>query len=557
MNTILLNSLYRVFPDDCPTQAMKELSGFGNEPLSFQLAYRLKTENVSIPIYIRVESELPVFIYGVDYVPVRHTSAEGLDHPPKPGLFPDILLPKSTNPNLKYLKVPGSSSRYTEENEIHLLNASSDSWQSVWFTVNKQKIALKAGEYTIKIKVFHSVDRSLLAEEKLTIRIIDALLPKQRLIYTNWLHCDCICDLHHVTLFSEEFWNILESYLTVAAERGMNMVLMPAFTPPLDIPIGTERMTVQLVEVEKNRDGYSFDFSKMERFTNLCKKVGIEYLEHSHLFSQWGAKSAPKIIDKNGAPLFGWETDAASKEYGDFLKQYLTALIRFLKDKDLESKIFFHISDEPKDTMMEDYKKATAQVREILKPYNSGDALSHYCFYEDGTVKTPIVRTKEADDFVGRCDNMWGYYTGKEVHDGLSNRVLTLPPERNRMMGIHLYQYKMKGFLHWGLNYYYDVLSHGIFDPRYNPCGYRNHAGTSFFVYPAFNGTALPSMRQTVFAEGIYDYEALLQLEKKYDRNFCEELLKKHFGKITMNTAPSDPEQIIHFRKELNEWIVK
>ncbi|MBQ3084575.1 MAG: DUF4091 domain-containing protein [Clostridia bacterium] len=556
LNTKLLHSLQRVFPNDCPQNETLSLSGVRNERLSFQLAYRMKDPQITTPIFIQIESELPINLYATEFVPVKHTGAAGFENPPAIGLYPDILCPKATNPEIQFLNVPGTSKRYNEKGENYILNASGDCWQSIWFNINEQEKIIPAGEFTVTLHIFDAMGRNEVETRKMTVKIEDAVLPEQTLIYTNWLHCDCICDLHHVAIFSEEFWRILESYLQTAATFGMNMVLMPAFTPELDTPIGTERMTVQLVDVGKTQAGYRFDFSKMKRFAALCKKVGIQYLEHAHLFSQWGATAAPKIVDTDGNLLFGWETDAAGEEYGKFLKEYLNALLAFLKQEDLEQSIFFHISDEPKDFMLEAYQKATEQVRELLKDFNSGDALSHYCFYEDGTVKTPIVRTKAIDEFAGRCDNMWAYYTGNDVQDGLSNRILTVPPERNRIMGIQLYQYKMKGFLHWGLNYYYDVLSNGIFDPRTNPCGYRNHAGTSFFVYPNFDGTASPSMRQVVFGDGLNDYRSLQALEQKHGRRFCEKLIEKYFGKMTVHTLPETPETILNFRAELNQLLV-
>ena len=70
----------------------------------------------------------------------------------------------------------------------------------------------------------------------------------------------------------------------------------------------------------------------------------------AHLFTQWGAKCAPKIMVWEDGTLhhkFGWHTDAQSPEYADFLAQYLTALTDFLKEQGLQDKVFFHISDEP------------------------------------------------------------------------------------------------------------------------------------------------------------------------------------------------------------------
>lgn len=60
--------------------------------------------------------------------------------------------------------------------------------------------------------------------------------------------------------------------------------------------MGKERPTAQLVGVTLKNGGYSFDFSLMERYIRIMLKCGIKYFEHSHLFTQWGAKASPKII---------------------------------------------------------------------------------------------------------------------------------------------------------------------------------------------------------------------------------------------------------------------
>ena len=107
------------------------------------------------------------------------------------------------------------------------------------------------------------------------------------------------------------------------------MILTPQFTPPLDTAVGKERTTVQLVKVEKTADSYAFDFTDLERWIVMCKKNGIRYFEMSHLFSQWGAVAAPKIVGMvDGAEqvLFGWDTPAAGGEYEKFLRIYLPQL---------------------------------------------------------------------------------------------------------------------------------------------------------------------------------------------------------------------------------------
>lgn len=560
IKTVALSSLHKVFPDECPEPQEKlSFSALKNEPLSFQIAYKADDGQKVIPFNVKVETELPIALYCVDYVNVLNTSIEGAECNRGPGLFPDILRPKAINPKIKDQGFSWQS-LYFEQGENRFLYGLQDSWQSLWFTVNEDAKGLKPGEYDVKITLLGRRTNEVIGEETVKVKIIGAALPKQKFIYTNWFHCDCLCDYYNVKPFSDEFWPIFKEQVRAAAKNGMNMILTPFFTPALDTSIGSERMTVQLVGVTLQNGEYSFDFSLAEKFIDVCQGLGIEYFEHAHLFTQWGAKAAPKIMgNKNGkyVKLFGWNTKASGLAYKRFLQAYIPALKEFLKKKNIEKKIFFHISDEPSERQAESYKKALAAVGDMLDGYMQGDALSHYVFYENGFVKTPIVVTSAVESFAGRCDNMWCYYTGGEVKDGLSNRLVIMSNERNRILGTQMYKYGMKGFLHWGYNYYYDMLSHGLADPKSNTGCYNANPCTAFSVYPERDGSCLQSIRQKVFFEGILDLRALQVAEKRCGKQSVQGLIEKHFGDLNFRIYPKTPEQMLRFRNELNCLIEK
>ena len=124
------------------------------------------------------------------------------------------------------------------------------------------------------------------------------------------------------------------------------------------------------------------------------------------------------------------------------------------------------------------------------------------------------------------------------------------------MLGIHMYAHNVKGFLHWGYNYYYDVLSHGLFDPKTEPCLYNGASpGTSFFVYPSSDGKAIQSIRQKVFYEGLNDMRALQLSEELKGREYTMKLIEKYYGKVTFLTPAESEEKLLGFREELNKII--
>lgn len=557
IQTVVLSSLSRVFPEADPSgEARTAFSCMRNEPLSFQVAYKLQ-EGTSLPFNLKIISDLPVSLYSEGAVPVSQLEEMKLEDSYRPGVFYDMLLQKTVNPPLTPMHYPTRSFYY--DGDRVQLHAAKSSWKALWLTVNEGEKKIAPGKHTIQLQLLSRNDNSLAGTCSLTVEVIDASLPRQKLIYTNWFHCDCLCDTYGVEMFSEAFWRIFRNYISVAAKHGMNMLLTPCFTPPLDTSIGGARMTAQLVGVTLAEGTYHFDFSQLERFLEEARKCGIRYFEHSHLFTQWGAEHAPKIMATvNGVytQLFGWNTKATGKKYREFLKAYIPQLRAFLRKKGLEDRVLFHISDEPNQRVKENYRAAKEMLRDLLQGCMVGDAMSHYDIYKDVKITTPIVETDYIQDFYGKCKNLWAYYTGGQCSDGMSNRKLNCSPERNRMIGLSLYSYNVKGFLHWGYNFYYDRLSCGGFDPRTETCFYDGaNPGTSFCVYPGTDGSCIPSIRQKVFYEAIQDLRALQLLEKHIGRKQTLNFLKEHYGNVDFHTPAGSAEKLLAFREALNEKI--
>ena len=126
---------------------------------------------------------------------------------------------------------------------------------------------------------------------------------------------------------------------------------------------------------------------------DLCLARGVEYFEMPHLFSQWGAHATPKFVaEVDGAEkrIFGWETDALGAEYETFLSQFLPALVAYLREKGVEKKTFFHVSDEPNIENLEHYKACRELLSRYLGDLPLIDALSSYEFYRTGALKKPV-----------------------------------------------------------------------------------------------------------------------------------------------------------------------
>ncbi len=376
------------------------------------------------------------------------------------------------------------------------------------------------------------------------------------LFLTNWMHYDGIAHLHHVEPFSAEFYEVFDRYLRLYVACGHNALLTPLITPALDTAVGGERLTTQLVEISYDGTHYSFGLEKLDEFVEFAKARGIKYFEMSHLFTQWGAKAAPKVIvQENGQAVkkFGWETESTAKEYLHFLKEFLTTICDYFKQKGLENAVVFHLSDEPAVDVLEHYGKLYAFVKEQIGEMKTIDALSEYDFYERKCVDVPVVVTPGCKTYRAHGAAHIAYYCSWPCSNYDSNRFIAMSGERARILGAQLYRNDAKGFLHWGYNFYNAAFSTHVINPfTCTDSDGKFPAGDPFIVYPDVEGKgAYKSMRYYYMQQAFEDYAALNRLAEKKGKAVVEDLLYS-FGIEDYNRYPQTPEGFHQFRERLN-----
>ncbi len=548
LKTKWCSSLVKVFPAQEPaSEPFNSGMALRGEIFSFQLAYNPVNFH-RLEIRIEIESALKKFISvrRVNLVPAEYTGINFDDDyiSKEPGLYPDVL----------------------SELKDNAVEAVYNQWRSLWFKVDIPKNC-KPGKYKIDVKL--SVDLPN-AEEKpfrktmsFTLEVLDVQLPAQKLINTHWFHTDCLAVYYNIDVFSEEYWRIVGNFMKNAAEHGVNLLLTPVFTPPLDTKPGTERPTVQLVDVTLKKGKYSFDFKKLDRWIALAKKCGIKYFEISHLFSQWGAGFAPKIVARAGGRekrIFGWDVKSDSKEYTEFLDAFLPVFTAYLKKNKLQNKVYFHCSDEPVLEHLESYGKAAAILHKHLKGFKIMDALSNVDFYKKGLVSIPVPSETHLEEFIAAgMKECWTYYCCAPTVT-YSNRFLNMPSSRNRIMGTLMYYYGVEGFLHWGFNFYFSQLSRYPIDPyKCTDSGFAFPAGDAFLVYPGKDGMPEDSIRHEVFTEGLQDQRALQLLETKMPRGKIMKELDRLSpdSKMSMANYPRGEKNMLAVRKKINQLIKK
>ena len=140
----------------------------------------------------------------------------------------------------------------------------------------------------------------------------------------------------------------------------------------------------------------------------------------------------------------------------------------------------------------------------------------------------------------------------------MSNRFFSTPAYRNRILGIQLYKYDIKGFLHWGYNYWHNRYSYDCINPFLETAGeYFAPSGDAFLVYPAPDGTPYESTRLKVLRDAFQDFRAMRLCERKCGRKAVLDLIDEVFGDITFTDYPKQSNLLEVFRERLNYMVAE
>ncbi len=532
-----ITSLEKVYPNGkYISDSIENISLLKGQSFSYQVAI---TSDMDIDVSLSLTSPLKdsIKLYSVKNVfadfPTYNTDDTDFETK-QPAMIPDMLTPiEKENAKLKVVSEA----------------------VSVWVNISLPETA-EIGEYPVTLSF--TVDEKTI-EKRFTVKVLNAVIPKQKTIVTQWFHTDCIADIHNVAIYSEEHWDLIDKYMALACELGINTILTPVISPPIDTAEGTRRPCVQLVKIEKNGDKYTFDFSFLKRWVALAKKNGIEYYEISHLFTQWGLKFTPNIkVTENGKENweFGWHVDSKSEQYKNLLTQLLPTLIDFLKSEGIKEKCFFHLSDEPSLEHLSNYEYAYNLVKPLIDECPIMDAVSKYDFFENKLMEIPVTASNHIEPFLQKNKSrQWVYYCCVQYKD-VGNRFMAMPSYRNRILGLQMYKYGIEGFLQWGYNFYYSQFSLKLINPFITSSADKAFpSGDPFSVYPVRDGV-VPSLRALIFKEALEDIEICRLLESYIGKEKVVELIDKEAKMdITFNDYPRNQTYIPSLMEKMKQMI--
>jgi len=528
-----LNQLSCLKGEEISWQIICKLTGTGiNARVCQEFDCEIKSDlsdTVTVREIVNIPSEVPAHI-GVSW---------GSDEDfitTKPGLFPDAL------------------------QELHdgKLELPFNYYRGYWVSVKVSEDA-KAGVYPVTFRLKNE-DLGLSAEKTMKLEIIDAVLPQQRLMHTEWFHSDCLMSYYRVDALSEEHWKQCEAFIKCAVDNGINTILTPIFSLTMDRREGVCRPVLQLVKVKKDGDQYHFNFADLTRWIRMCLNLGVKYIELSHLFTQWGAKYAPVIMVEEAGKLnqkFGWHTPGMCEEYQDFLRQFLPQITAFLRTEGIAERTLFHVSDEPCIQDRDAYKAALELVEPYLEGFRIVDAVFDVDMYGENIIKDPAVVTARYHLCLekGRKPELVYYLHGQSYH--WSNRLFAMESRRNRVLALQLYEHDVQGFLHWGFNFWYNYDSRYLVDPFLNTAGRNTYvSGCPFLVYPGADGKPMESIRLKVLHEAMQDLRALQLLEQWMTREEVLQLLHDLTGEpVAFDWRAPDDKTLLAIREKINQMI--
>ncbi len=525
----LVSSTTRIYPDTPLQPYCPRIESALNETHSIQVAVRLNSlsERTTITATIEPNKAFQVRVRRVGYVPIRHlnmlpnddeSDVEGRGH--IPGFVPDPLFDE------RELLLP--------EQETHAF------WLSITPTTNAEP-----GQHTLTITLTAADGTTRHCTIPITLYDV-TINPRQGFDITNWFYVDSLFAYYGTDQFDERFWSILPAYLKNLAEHGQNVIYVPVFTPPLD----GVKLPSQLLIVQETTPGqYVFDWRDVKRYVDLARACGLTKFEWTHFFTQWGAANAIRIYHgqgKDGNLLWPPETPATGTVYRNFLSQYLPELHAFLEREGLLAASLFHISDEPNEKDVANYRADRQLIHELAPWIKTCDATSHLEYGLEHLVDLPFPSTRAALDFLNAGIESGCYYCcgprGRYI-----NRLIDTPLTKIAMHGLLFYRWPFKGFLHWGYNYWFKRQTQELIDPYTIQDAHAWQDGwvygDPFVVYPGPDGP-VDSIRWEILGESLQDYCLLQTLGIDRDSELLKDI-------TSFEEWPRDPNWCLLIRKTL------
>ena len=491
-----VDPLQKVFKETAffePTEAVADVAR--GEHASFQFALRsIKTlKHVSISVtQLSKNTDLiskNTFAGFVGYTRVgRPLPNPSKDHlSPVSGFFPDPIL------------------------DTTVMDIRNFTTQPIWLTINIP-VDFPAGDYSGLLTIKGTIDGQIFSMSKrFVVKVYNVTISKTSLWVTNWFglgknQLKQLSGGKDSVEFSGNYWKWLRVAAKKMKEYDQNVIMTPVFA---------------LTGITVNKNKFSFDFSKFDRFVQTFADEGtLGRIEGSHIggrmgnwYAQFGV-FAPYMQNDSLKFKNMVITDSAAQ---NFYKQFIPALIAHLKEKGWDKIYLQHICDEPEPGNEKTYAEIASYIKSISPDIKLIDAVHSHGVNNTVDVWVPQLDFYDSDYvFYKERQNVgnevW-FYTCLSPQGEYANRFIELPLIKTRILHWINFRFGATGYLHWG----WDFWSDNCFDETAGiipEAGNIMPGGDAFITYPG-NGKILSSIRLEAMRDGIVDYELLKMLEEK------------------------------------------
>ncbi len=421
----------------------------------------------------------------------------------------------------------------------------------------------KPGTYPLTVRFYETVncsDETLIDEITSEIVVYDYLFPENKdsgFHLDLWQHPSNIARKHEVPLWSDAHFAVLEHYCRLLGEIGVNCVTVIASEIPWNgqwchtMPEKANLYEYSMIGVTKQcRGTFVYDYSVMQRYIDLCAKYGIcEVINVFGLVNVWNAsflndKTVPDYPDCMHIRYY----DEESRTYrymrtGAEIDGYIRALETYFIETDQIDRVRIS-ADEPHE--LEPFKENLERLHKNAPRFRCKtacdkpefvDAFSAYMddfVYDIETVSGKFDELQET--FRAHPEKRFLYYVC--CMPTYPNNFLRSDLCETYFQCIYASFLGVDGFLRWDFTVWGD-------EPRTDLCLGKWDAGDAFFVYPAYNGTPMDSLRCRALTRGIR-YFVLLEDAKKrgntalYDRVIDTVLREKDQTKLVTNPCKTD-----------------
>jgi len=428
---------------------------------------------------------------------------------------------------------------------------------AVWCEVRVPKDA-PMGEYNIEVSLFSSLyasDEILVSKLSLPLTVYPVEIPsyRDRSFYLDlWQHSSNIARHYDVKLWSDEHFAVIEKVVDSLARLGQKSITVCASEIPWsgqgcykDVSYGGNMFEYSIIGITKTIDGdFTYDYSKMQRYIDICTEDGISGdIEVFGLVNCWVRRELGEPIVDYVEPIrlrYLDEADGTFKYVTErgIVEDYIRSLERYFVETNQISRVRI-AADEPAD--IEKYKASLTAIRSLAPSFRFKTAINHAEFIEEfGDVIDDFVpyiycvcdKFDVLKEYQRKLNNkrfLWYVCCG----EGRPNTQLRQDLTESRMIGAMNYHLGFDGFLRWAYTIWpRDPRS----DLRYSPF----QCGDTAFVYPAYNGDVLLSLRYKGLDRGIADYELLRLLDEKGKKSIATRLV----------TSLLDTRDMVEYRKK-------